>query len=649
MKRGLRKAWQWRLRILQGVFMLLLLLLGSRFYDLQVRQHKYFKQKAERQYQRRVRLVPHRGAILDRNRHELAVSVDADSVYAVPARFKNQSRIGRLAAILGLDSQKLTDKLTSSRSFVWLKRQLTPKQAAAVRELKLSGIGFIRESRRYYPQKQLAANLLGFVGTDNQGLEGIERYYEDWIRGKVQVVDVAAEGANVSRQLARPGFDLILTLDKTIQYIAQTELSRACREFKARQGVVVMMDPQTGELLAMASEPKFNPNSFGKYGPGSWRNRAITDCYEPGSVLKVFIAAAALEERLFSPRDSLWCEQGAITVAGHTIHDNASYGKLSFSRVIEVSSNVGAVKIGLALGRKRIYDYLRRFGFGLSSGIDLPGERSGVLRPPERWSAVSIGSISIGQELSVTPLQLVNAVCAIANGGLLLKPRVVGQIWDGKRQRPVKEYKRQVVRRVVSARTCRELTRILVRVVERGSGQRARLVQYKVAGKTGSAQKVDPETGAYAGDKWVAWFLGFAPADRPRLAMVVMLDEPQRGKWAAEVTAPVFARIARKTLRYLGVPPDRSKPKKKPVPQEARRLRLVKYNSSKGGDEGRLVVLPDLRGKSMRRVARELSTRGLLVELVGSGRAISQDPPPGAKISPGSICRVNFTPLYGNE
>ncbi len=649
MKSEPNKAWQRRLIVLQGLLLILLLVVGVRFYDLQVRQHEYFQQKAKRQYQQRVKLVARRGTIFDRNRHELAVSVDADSIYAIPSQFKDQSRIDQLAAVLGQSPKKLKNKLTGSRSFVWLKRKLTPKQANAVRSLNLSGIGFLKESRRYYPQKQLAANLLGFVGTDNQGLEGIELYHEDWLKGQIREVDVGTEAesrTDFNQPASTQGFDLILTLDKTIQYIAQTELAGACRKFGAQNGVVIVMDPQTGELLAVASEPSFNPNSFAEYSPDSWRNRAITDCYEPGSVLKVFTAAAALEERLFSPQDKLWCEQGKIKVAGHTIRDNASYGKLSFSRVIEVSSNVGAVKIGLALGRKRLYGYLHRFGFGAVTSIDLTGERSGILRPLSGWSKMSSGSISIGQELSVTPLQLVRAVSAIANGGLLLQPEIVKQVWNSQQQKTVKEYKKQQVKRVLSTSTCKKLTSIMVNVVEQGTGKLAGLAQYKVAGKTGSAQQIDPATGNYAEDKWVAWFLGFVPADNPRLAIVVMLAEPQRGKWASVMAAPLFGRIAQGSLEYLGVAADRLSPDKKRVKKNIGDLKIVKSGASKV--KTKLIALPDLRGKSIRRVVAELAANGLQLEMQGTGRAVAQYPEPGSRLSPGSICRVSFAPEYKN-
>ncbi len=646
MKSEFHKTWRRRLLVLQGVFMLLLLAIGARFYDLQVRRHVYFGEKADRQYQKRVKIASRRGTIYDRHKHELAVSVDVDSVCGIPSQFQDSSRIRQLAATLDISSKKLKAKLSSSKSFVWIKRQVTPKQANAVRGLGLSGIKFIKESRRYYPQKELAASLLGFVGTDNQGLEGIECYYEDWLKGNPQVVNVGDENTvktYLENKDALRGSDLILTIDKTIQYIAQAELAKACEEFGAKRGVVIVMDAQNGELLGMAGFPEFNPNSFGKYSPDYWRNRAITDCYEPGSIIKVFTAAAAIEERLFEPKDRLWCEQGAIRVAGHTIHDNASYGDLSFSQVLEFSSNVGAVKIGLALGKNRLYDYLSRFSFGNPTGVGLPGERGGILRSPDDWSKVSIGSVSIGQEISATPLQLVNAVCTIANGGLLLKPRIVKQIWDNLQQRPLKEFGRQVGRRVISENTCKVIKNILVKAVAQGSGKKAALTQYRVAGKTGSAQKVDPATGAYSKDKWVAWFLGFAPADNPRLAMVVMLDEPKKGEWASDVAAPVFGRIAQGSLKYLGVSVDRIEPKIRRAGKKAAPKRPARSSVKKS--EGKLVWLPNLKGKSMRRVLAVLSERGLQVELEGSGRAIAQEPKPGSRLEPGSLIRVSFAPI----
>ncbi len=554
-----------------------------------------------------------------------------------------------MADILNLDAKQLKNKLNNNRDFVWIKRRLSPKQINSVKDLNVTGLGFVTENRRYYPEKHLAANLLGFVGMDNQGLEGLEKYYDGGLSGDAMLLNIANSQniQNVSNVTeSAQGTDLVLTIDKTIQYIAERELALACKKFQARHGVVVIMQPYSGEILALACSPSYNPNSFNKYTPESWRNRAITDAYEPGSVLKMFIAAAALEEKLFTPKDKIWCEQGAIDLGGHTIHDTGNYGYLSFGQVIELSSNVGAVKIGLSLGRKKLHNYLRGFGFGAPTGIDLPGETGGILRTPGQWSSISIGSISIGQEIAVTPLQLVSAVSVIANGGRLVKPKVVKQF---------KQNENINLDRLISPKTSRSIKSILVNAVRHGTGKHAALAQYDVAGKTGSAQKADLLHGGYAKDKWVAWFLGFVPANRPQLAMVVMLDEPQKGRWAADVAAPVFARIAQPVLKYMGVSPDQNKIELRRVKSTQKTIKLVKNNAftatgskvvSSSGNKLKKVVLPDLMGKSLRRVMTELAAKGVRLDFEGSGKAVQQRPMPGARVAPGSTCRVRFTALY---
>ena len=539
-----------------------------RLVSLMVIQHEELARRAERQHQKIVSLQARRGSIYDRHGRELAVSIETDSLYAVPARIENPRAVAaRLAPVLGLNRSWLYRRLDNKRGFVWIQRKLDPERVHRVQALGLGHrvIGFLPEHRRFYPKRELAAHVLGFAGTDNVGLEGLERQYDRFLRGESGWVvterdalgrTVFPEGLNY--RAPSPGASLVLTLDETVQYMAERALDRVMAETRAKSSVAIVMDPYTGEILAMAVRPRFNPNAFQRHRPGEWRNRAITDAFEPGSTLKVFVAAAALEEGLVHPRERLDCSTGRIEVGGKAIRDTHPHGVLTFTEVLQKSSNVGAVIVGLRLGPERMYRYLKAFGFGDKTGIDLPGEVSGTLRRPERWSALSIGALSIGQEISVTPLQLITAFSAIANGGVLMRPYVVREIRDLE-GRVVQRFGPQRVRRVISQATARRMTRILMTVVApEGTGHRAALEDLKVAGKTGTAQKVDPATGRYSDTRSVSSFAGYVPAEDPRVAILVMVDEPQGEAWGGSVAAPVFREIAEQVLTYLNVPPEDS-------------------------------------------------------------------------------------------
>lgn len=550
-----------RMYLLVGGFSVLLIGLAARLFDIQILRYDQLAGLAGRQHQKSVELRGKRGTIYDRRMRELALSIDRESVYANPAEVgESAETVASLARTTGLKESVILEKLRGERYFVWLKRRVAPEEVAGIRALGLRGVGFVTESQRFYPKQGLAGQVIGFVGTDDVGLEGIEHAYESTIAGRTVrvVLDRDARGRAVSlrsRDLGEPprGHDLVLTLDERIQFIAESALRAQVAKVGARGGVVVVMDPRTGEILALANEPLFNPNNFRESSPKAWRERGAADSFEPGSTFKVFLAAAVLEEHLVKPDDMFFAEQGTMQVAGVTIRDHEKYGWLTFREVLEKSSNIGAIKVGQRVGKERFYAYMVKFGFGEKTGIELPGEATGLLRPPQQWSEVSIASLSIGQEMAVTPLQLVTAISAIANGGMLVRPHLVKSIIQG--GEIVQEVAPVRVRRIISETTARELTTLLEGVVTRGTGKGAAVDGYPVAGKTGTAQKFDASLGRYSSQKVTASFVGYLPAEQPRVAILVSLDEPQgAAAWGGAAAAPVFSAVARQTMRYLRVP-----------------------------------------------------------------------------------------------
>lgn len=538
-----------------------LALVVGRLFALQIRDHQRFSERGAQQYERRLPVTARRGMITDRHGRELAVSMEAQSLYAHPGAVRDRrAAAAALAPILGQPRGEIQRRLAADRPFVWLERKLSPRQAQALAGLGIPGVGLLPETRRSYPRGGLAAHLVGFVGLDDTGLEGVEYQYDALLGGGPRFVAgrVDALGRVLFRDEgpARPEpADLVLTVDEVIQYVAERELQRAVEKAQAVGGAVVVLDPASGEILALANAPAFDPNAFAEAPAASRRNRAVTDPYEPGSVFKAVLAAAALEEGLVRPDELFFGEYGVIEVAGVKIRDHEKYGWLTFSQVVAQSSNVGAIKVGQRLGRSVYYSYLSGFGFGSRTGVDLPGETPGLLRRPREWSAVSIGALSIGQEVSVTSLQLAAAVAAVANGGTVYRPHVLKAV-RGRDGAVTREVAPEVLRRVISPETARRLTAILIEAVERGTGKAAAVPGYTVAGKTGTAQKLDRETGLYSRSKVVASFAGFVPAESPRLAILVVLDEPETDRWGGSAAGPAFREIAREALQYLNVPPS---------------------------------------------------------------------------------------------
>ena len=548
---------------------LLLLLCGFgvvlfRLATLQVLQAAELTVKADRQHQKTVSLEGVRGTIVDRHGKMLAMNLEVPSVFGVPTALDSPAKTARsLSPVLHVRVDELERKLRQDRGFVWLARKLDPEQGRRLERMPMEGIGIVLEGRRFYPKGPLLSHVLGFAGMDGEGLEGIERRYESHLHGekRVTVLQRDALGRTVfpkkmsNEQSPAPGHQLVLTIDEVIQYIVEKELEEAVARAEAKSGTMIVLDPSTGALLASAVSPRFDPNAVSALRPDRWRNRALTDAYEPGSTMKAVLAAAAIEERVMKSDTLVFGEQGRMAIGNTMIHDHEKLGWLSFAQVIQKSSNVGAAKAGMALGEQRFYRYIQSFGFGERTEIDLPGEAAGLLKHPREWGGRTLASISMGQEIGVTPMQMVSAVAAIANGGVLMRPYVVSEIRDAQGQ-TLKEVQPHVKRRVISPETARIVTTILEGVVTDGTGGKAAIAGFRVAGKTGTAQKIDSRTGRYSASQFVSSFVGYVPANNPRLAMIVVIDEPQGESWGGTVAAPVFNRVGEQVLNYLGVSSD---------------------------------------------------------------------------------------------
>jgi len=549
---------QKRVIILFTLVLLGFLSVSLRLVDLMVLEHDFFARRANRQHITLQTVEPDRGAIYDARMRELAVNRRAPSFYAVPRKVASASRAAAvLAPVLGVSEARLRKRLASDRNFVWLARKIDEATAARIDRLQLGpAFGFYPEMKRSYPKGSLAAHVLGFVNIDNEGAEGLERAYDDFLRGRGRSKRV---GRDAYRRPLSDGADtgvdggsLVLTLDEDLQYIVEGELHDALRTWKARAAVSIIMEPETGRVLAMGVSPGFSPERPRR--PSRWRNRTITDVYEPGSVFKAIVAAAALEEGRVRPSDRFDCSAGFIEVGGRRIRDSRRHGVLSFHEIIQKSSNVGMVQVAQKLGPETLYAYIRRFGFGRKTGIDLPGEVAGILHAPSEWSGSSIAAHAIGYEVAVTPLQMLNAYCAIANGGRLMRPYVVSEVL-GPDGRVRKRREPEMIRRVVSAGTARRLTAMLETVVQKGgTAVKASILGNSVAGKTGTARKYDPALGRYSREKYMSTFVGFVPAEAPRLAIIVVVDEPKGDFAGGKVAAPVFRRIAERAMIYLNIP-----------------------------------------------------------------------------------------------
>ena len=533
-----------------------------KLYNIQILQHERLLNLSQKQHYRTLYSMSQRGTIYDQRGRELAVSVDTDSIYANPLVIEKPQQTAKiLSSILNIDSLRMIKEFNREKGFIWIKRKVTPYEADTVESMKIKGVGFLKEGKRFYPKRGLAARMIGFVGIDNTGLAGVEYFYDDYLRGssgrKIIEKDAFGRGINSADDYGgslERGYDLRLTIDEVIQYITEKELAGQVAKYRAKGGTAIVMDPFTGEILAMADQPQFNPNSFNQYERGNWKNRVITDSFEPGSTFKLILAAAVLEEGIAGQNDIFFCENGELEIGGRVIHEakGHKYKWLTLKEIIGKSSNIGAIKIAQRLGAKKFLDYIVKFGMGSKTGIDMPGESTGKVRELDKWSSVSLASISFGQEISVTAIQLVTAISVLANGGLFMRPHIVKAVErDGV---AVKVFKPEVIRRVVSEKTCREFTDILEYAIKYGTGQKASIEGYSLAGKTGTAQKANQDKSGYSEDKFISSFIGYIPSRDPKLVIMISIDEPEDVVWGGEVAAPVFREIARQSLRYLKVP-----------------------------------------------------------------------------------------------
>ncbi len=569
-----------RLYLLGGILLLWFCAICIRLVYLQIFQYGEFQQRASRQQQRTVEISRKRGIIYDRAGRELAMSISVDSGFAVPTEIPDLAQtISLITHITKDDPREVLARCKASRTFCWVARKASAETAERIKALNLKGIYFEKESKRFYPKRELAAQVLGYVGMDDEGLSGIEREFNEELRGKPgrMLIQVDARRRNFNRieKQPDPGQNIVLTIDQNIQYVAERELETAMEQTRARAGTIVVANPRTGEILALANRPTFNPNLSRKITPEALKDRAVSDVYEPGSTFKVVTISAALEEKITNPNEVFDCQMGSIVVNGMRIRDHKAFGLLPVSDILARSSDVGAIKIALRLGEERFYKYIRAFGFGEQTGIELPGETRGLAKPLNRWSRVSIGAISMGQEIGISPLQLTAMASTIANDGVWVAPRIVAGRTEPRSTPQMIAFQPGTQRRVLSPLVAAQMKRMMVGVVlnPHGTGRKAILEGYSSAGKTGTAQKVDPGTHGYSRTNYVASFAGFAPVNNPAITVAVILDSAVGLHQGGQIAAPVFQRVAQQVLAYLNVPHDVELPASRQVLLAARRAK----------------------------------------------------------------------------
>lgn len=610
-----------------GVLLLVLFAsISFKALELQVLDRERAFKIAKKQHHGSSKLLPRRGKILDRNLKELAINVDVKSVYINPREVKNPVDISKtVSKYLDISQKTVLSRASSKRSFVWLKRLVDPEVTEALEDLDLGGVGFIEEPKRIYPNGHLLGQVLGFTNIDSNGIEGIEYRFDNLLIGTPRNITLKrdAYGRKIIQnpdivhdfdEKNTAGHDIVLTIDSQIQHIVERELKEGIEAVNAEKGMAILMNPETGEVLAMASYPFIDPNSYGKYPEANRRNLPIWYTFEPGSTMKVFLASSALEENKANPDTMFDCEMGRRKVGSKVIRDVKPHGTITFTDVVRVSSNIGASKIGELLGREKYHSYLKKFGFGDKTGIDLPGESSGKVLPYKKWGKIELATISFGQGISVTSLQLVTALSAIANGGYLMEPYIIKKI-IGSDGSVIREKRPEVRSRVMSYDTSYQMKLIMEKVVEEGTGKRARINGFSVGGKTGTAQIPDPRGGYYK-NRYIASFIGFAPTDDPKLAMAIIVEAPKNKTHGGSVAAPIFRKIAEKVLFHMGVSPKKV------------------YAGTK--------IMPDLSGMSVRDILKWSEAEGVKVEVKGSGYVTDQNPSPGDFIQEGKVCSIEL-------
>lgn len=670
---------------------LVIFCLMSRLVYLQFYKSSWLTENAVDQRIREIPVEAKRGIIYDRLGRELAISISTESVYAIPAEIRNhEETAAKLAAILNLDTNKLLSKLKRRQAFTWIERKIDADLAKRVKQLNLPGIGLTQESQRYYPNDRLASHVLGFTGIDSQGLDGVEMTFDSYLRGRSGsiVIEYDARGREIpysNHRYAAPvdGQNVYLTIDLVMQQIVERELDRVMKETQARAATIIVMQPQTGEILALANKPDYNPNRFADYAPKLWRNNAVSNAYEPGSTFKIITVAAALGEKMVKLDDRFF-DPGSIEVQGRHIRcwKHGGHGSQSFLDVVENSCNTGFVAVGLRVGAESFYRYIENFGFGKHTGIDLPGEAKGITIDKAKVKPINLATISIGQSIAVTPIQLLNAVSAVANDGKLNRPQIVKEVRD-KAGQLVRGFQTDNVRQVISSEIARAEKGVLEKVVEEGTGKNAFIEGFRIGGKTGTAQKVG--AGGYLPDRYVASFVGFAPADNPQVAMLVIVDEPIGIYYGGQIAAPVFGAVMKDLLPYIKVTPQLISQAKEiqtihievpslinlslteatkaldkaglsarfeekgdrvtdQIPKPGSRVPkgtkvLIYTNNPRYIAE--VVTVPDCTGQSLAQSSAIISEVGLLMHTVGTGKTVTkQNPPGGSQVIPGEVVQL---------
>ncbi len=640
-----------------------------RLVQLQILKHREFVELANQRQQVIRSIFAPRGIIYDSHMDELATNVTVSTVVAEPQRIKDIPAAAQsLASTLHLNPRELLNKLRdpARKMFMVVKRRISPQEEALIESLGLSGIYLMDESMRAYPNCELACQTLGFVNMNGDGGAGIELQYDRQLKGEDGLFsfNVDARRRSFRVKVEKPpvqGHSLVLSIDKSIQYIADRELAAGVKKARGSAGVAIVMEPESGRILALSNYPQFNSNTYNKYKPDLWRNRAVSDLFEPGSTFKVVVAAAALEAGLARPNEVIDCQMGSIIIGNHVFHDHKPYGLLTFSEILEHSSNVGAAKLGLRLGKQPLYQALRTFGFGSKTGVDVPGEILGLVRDWHDWSGLSIGAISFGQEVGVTSIQILTAINAIANGGYLVRPSIVDRIIDENGE--LVTIRAPELKRIISQQTAEAISQAFEGVVLRGTGRRAVLEGYRAAGKTGTAQKI--VDGQYSKTKYLASFVGFAPLPNPRLSILVQIDEPKESIYGGEICSPIFQKIAQEALLQLRIPPDKTlvTPEFNPtladysledyLPSDSAIRPLAALNEDAVDEYQqpktlfvqvgvKTVEMPNFQGMAKRSVLDRCMELKIYLQSSGSGVAVFQSPPPGTKIPIGDICRVTF-------
>jgi cell division protein FtsI (penicillin-binding protein 3) len=659
--------------------------IAGRLVYLQTVKHDWLHELARKQHTDAEEINPIRGLLLDRQGRELARSIEMDSYYAAPAELADiDADATRLAPLVGANATELISQLKkakqSNRQFVWLARRVDDELSKQIQDLKVKGVHIRKEAKRFYPNGSLAAHILGFVGLDEVGLAGVEQFHNQRIRGEAGKISVETDAYQRSYESfetqSNAGQTIVLTIDQMIQYRAEQSLAAAVERNHAKSGTAIVLDPRTGEILALANAPTFDPNKVAESKPESRANDALQNIYEPGSTFKIVAFSAAIEEGLVKPDDHIDCQMGTITVSGRVVHDHHAFGSLTISDALAKSSNVAAIKLGLRVGDQRMFDYMKRYGFGSRTGIELPGETNGLLRPVSRWQPSSMGSLAMGQEIGVTPVQMAAAFGTLANGGIRITPHLVREIRRADGSISYSAAPEQ--RRVVSSETAGALCGMLENVTVNGTAKAAQLNGYTAAGKTGTAQKIDPKTRTYSTTKHIASFVGFAPVSNPAVVIIVVIDEPAGAYHGGDVAAPVFREIAEQVLPGLNIAPDTEliQPPSQDLvaqtmtsPEDANRARetmerinqerdatvpTVAHIGSQWSSESnsgevvyalasnRAVLMPDLRGRSVRDAARICAQLGVQLEARGEGRALKQSPAPGSELASGQTVQVDF-------